>query len=132
MGTTITLFLAFLQSLLIVSNASGIFGRDSGYAPLKTNSSRTDLDSPLCNVCRNDIGICCPPGIVCGSDGKCPSTAVANAGFTIGNSAEVETFVQSQDGEHLMEYGADGEENASSGATQAASSAAAESTASPD
>ena len=78
------------------------------------------MNSPLCNVCSNDIGICCPPGIVCGSDGKCPPTAVANAGFTVGNSGEIETFMQSQEGEHVMEYGGDGgdgEEHASISAT---------------
>jgi hypothetical protein len=87
-------------------------------------NSPADFDSPLCNVCSHDIGICCPPGIVCGSDGKCPPTAVANAGYTIGDLAEkVETFVQSQDGEHVMEYGGDSEVNASEPTPSAGSGA---------
>jgi hypothetical protein len=54
-------------------------------------------------VCSNDIGICCPSSVICGENGKCPAAAVANAGFTIGDSGEVETYVQGGR-EHIMDY----------------------------
>jgi hypothetical protein len=75
-------------------------------------------------VCSNDIGICCPTGVVCGEYGKCPVAAVANAGFTIGDSGEVETYVQ-DDGEHIMdndEESGDGVGDASSEAPAASAS----------
>lgn len=79
---------------------------------------------PTCNVCSNDVGICCPPGVVCGADGKCPPTAVALAGFTIGNSGEVETYLKG-DGDHIMDYNqgsGDGASDASSEAPAASAS----------
>lgn len=41
---------------------------------------------------------------MCGGDGKCLATAVANAGYTIGDSADVETL-ENSGGEHILDYG---------------------------
>lgn len=48
-----------------------------------TNGTSSD-DNPLCNVCSNSVGICCPPTVSCENDsGKCPEMALRLSGNTI-------------------------------------------------
>ena len=48
-----------------------------------STSSNTTVN-PLCQVCPNSVGVCCPPTVTCDdSDGKCPIWALENGGNTI-------------------------------------------------
>ena len=38
-------------------------------------------ESPQCNICPNDVAVCCPLTVQCGSDGKCPEKAKEGAGY---------------------------------------------------
>ena len=51
------------------------------YTQLNTTGNGTSLDNPLCHVCPEDSGICCPLATDCGSDGHCPWTALQNCGY---------------------------------------------------
>lgn len=62
------------------------------YYPLATNSlsdsSNTTtpddrLDNPLCHICDNDSGTCCPLGSTCAADGHCPWNALVGAGYVL-------------------------------------------------
>lgn len=62
------------------------------YYPIAGNSSLTSsnettlddrLDNPLCHVCNNDSGTCCPLGSTCGADGHCPWVALVGAGYVL-------------------------------------------------
>ena len=53
------------------------------FAMLNATNSTTNSSTPLCNVCKADIAICCPLGVPCGLDGHCPPIAVVNCGYTI-------------------------------------------------
>lgn len=44
-------------------------------------STNSTLDNPLCHVCPQDSGICCPPFTNCGADGHCPWTALEGCGY---------------------------------------------------
>lgn len=63
------------------------------YSPTASNSSsgsdnETTLDdglsNPLCNVCENDSGTCCPPSSTCGADRHCPWNALVGSGYVLG------------------------------------------------
>ena len=47
-------------------------------------SNGTTLDNPLCNICPNDSGTCCPPETTCGTQGHCPWGALMGAGYVLG------------------------------------------------
>lgn len=51
------------------------------YTQLNFTGNSTMLDNPLCHVCPEDSGICCPLGSDCGSDGHCPWTALEGSGY---------------------------------------------------
>jgi hypothetical protein len=62
------------------------------YYPIASNSSLASsnaatlddrLDNPLCHICDNDSGTCCPLGSTCGADGHCPWKALVNAGYVL-------------------------------------------------
>lgn len=61
----------YLQDALL--NGSGNFTYLNG-----TNSS---LANPLCHICPEDSGICCPLYTDCGADGHCPWTALEGSGY---------------------------------------------------
>lgn len=46
--------------------------------------------SPQCNICQNDVAICCPLTVACGSDGKCPQKAKEEAGYVEAGQAIVQ------------------------------------------
>lgn len=46
-------------------------------------STNSTLDNPLCHVCPEDSGICCPPFTNCGADGHCPWTALEGCGYAM-------------------------------------------------
>lgn len=68
-----------------------------------TNSSSA-LTNPLCQLCPNDSGICCPLFAACGVDGHCPHTALVGAGYILhgmnivdmGNSSDTLGMVEVQ------------------------------------
>lgn len=51
------------------------------YTQLNATGNSTMLDNPLCHVCPEDSGMCCPLGSDCGSDGHCPWTALEGCGY---------------------------------------------------
>jgi hypothetical protein len=62
------------------------------YYPVPSNSTLGDsnstaiddtLDNPLCHICPNDSGICCPLGSTCGGDGHCPYEALIGSGYIL-------------------------------------------------
>lgn len=63
------------------------------YYPIALNSSSIDsnttmlddrLDNPLCHICNNDSGTCCPLTSNCGADGHCPWNALMGSGYVLG------------------------------------------------
>ncbi|EXJ54332.1 hypothetical protein A1O7_09670 [Cladophialophora yegresii CBS 114405] len=69
-----------------ISNRNGTLS--PGYTSPYTNStaasnSTTNLN-PLCQVCPESVGVCCPPTVSCSADdGKCPLFALENSGNLI-------------------------------------------------
>lgn len=54
-------------------------GNFTGGGANSTNSSM--VGNPLCHVCPQDSGICCPLYTDCGADGHCPWTALVACGY---------------------------------------------------
>jgi hypothetical protein len=49
-----------------------------------SSRSNSTLGSPLCQVCPESVGVCCPPTVSCSTaDGKCPLYALENGGNMI-------------------------------------------------
>jgi len=53
-------------------------------SPVMNTTSSSDGDSyDPCNVCPNSVGLCCPPGVPCDEDGKCPWYAIERSSQSI-------------------------------------------------
>ncbi|KIW62804.1 hypothetical protein PV04_10935 [Phialophora macrospora] len=69
-------------------NGTSPLGYTSPYPNWNSNSTSasnsTINPNPLCQVCPNSVGVCCPPTVSCSADdGKCPLLALENSGNTI-------------------------------------------------
>lgn len=65
----------YTQDALLNVNGS------SNYTQLNTTNSNSTLTNPLCHICPQDSGICCPLFTDCGADGHCPWTALEACGY---------------------------------------------------
>lgn len=58
-----------------------IFANTTTPALNNSTASNSTQKNPLCHICPNDSGICCPLFTDCGSDGHCPYQALLGAGY---------------------------------------------------
>lgn len=56
-------------------------GTSGNYTQLNVTGNATTRGNPMCRVCPEDSGICCPPFTDCGADGHCPWHALEGSGY---------------------------------------------------
>lgn len=58
-----------------------VFANATTIGPNNSISNNNTQKNPLCHICPNDSGICCPLFTDCGVDGHCPYQALLGAGY---------------------------------------------------